>query len=73
MFRVLVYFTDLLDNDYPYKVGDTYPRKGLKPTKKRIEELSSDNNLRKVKLIEKVEEQEDEPKPKSRRSKANKA
>lgn len=71
MFRVLVYFEDLQDDSYPYEVGAVYPREGLKPTKKRIEELSTEKNLRKVKLIEKVEEQDDEPKPKSKRTRSN--
>lgn len=47
---------DLKDNDYIYKKGDTYPREGLKPTKKRIEELSSTKNKIGEVLIEKVEE-----------------
>ena len=50
-YRVTEFFTDLQDGDHPYDVGDTYPRKGLKPTEKRIEELSSGKNLRGVPLI----------------------
>lgn len=56
MYKVLVYFTDLQDNNHAYQVGDTYPRKGLKPTQARIKELSSTQNQRRIKLIEKVEE-----------------
>ncbi len=56
-YKVIHSFKDLKDSNYVYHEGkDTYPRKGLKPTKKRIEELSStQNKLGKV-LIEKVEE-----------------
>ena len=56
MYKVLVYFTDLQDNNHAYQVGDEYPRKGLKPTQARIKELSSTQNQRRIKLIEKVEE-----------------
>ena len=53
-YTTIVYFEDLTDNNYPYKVGDTYPRKGLRPSRKRIEELSTDKNLRGIPLISKV-------------------
>lgn len=49
-------FKDLKDNDYIYKEGDIYPREGLKPSKKRIEELSSTKNKIGEQLIAKVEE-----------------
>lgn len=51
MYKVIVYFEDLQDKNYPYKVGDTYPRKGLKPTHERIEELASGKNIRGIPLI----------------------
>lgn len=54
MYIVLEYFTDLKDNSYAYNVGDTYPRKGYTPTPERIEELSSDKNVRKHAIIEAV-------------------
>lgn len=48
-------FKDLKDNDHIYKKGDIYPREGLKPTKKRIEELSTKaNKIGKI-LIKKIE------------------
>lgn len=55
-------FKDFEDNDYIYKKGDTYPREGLKPTKKRITELSSKKNKIGEVLIEavKVEKEEKE-------------
>lgn len=48
---------DLKDNDYIYKKGDIYPREGLKPTKKRIEELASTNNKIGEVLIQKVQDE----------------
>ena len=51
---------DLEDDHYLYKKGDTYPREGLKPTKKRIAELSSKKNKIGEVLIEAVKvEKED--------------
>lgn len=49
---------DLKDNNYIYKKGDSYPREGLKPNKKRIEELMSTKNKIGEQLIAKVEEEE---------------
>lgn len=48
---VIKAFTDLLDDNYRYNVGDKYPRKGAKTTDKRINELSSTNNRRRTPLI----------------------
>lgn len=48
---------DLKDNNYIYKKGDDYPRKGLKPTKKRIEELTTTNNRIGEVLIQKVQDE----------------
>lgn len=63
MYKVIKYFTDLQDDNHPYNVGDDYPREGLKVTKERIEELSSDRNRRKVPLIELTTSQKaEEPK-----------
>ncbi|MED3716038.1 hypothetical protein P4518_01375 [Geobacillus thermodenitrificans] len=49
-------FKDLQDRQHIYRVGDTYPRKGHKPSKKRIEELLSDKNLIGEPLIAEVDE-----------------
>lgn len=57
--EVLEYFEDLLDNRRKYFPGDTYPRRGLKPTAERLEELSTDRNRRGVPLI-KIEEQKED-------------
>lgn len=52
MYRVIEYFTDLKDNSYAYNTGDTYPREGYEPSAERIEELSTDKNVRKRPIIE---------------------
>ena len=54
MYKVVCPFVDLQDDNYPYGVGDKYPRKGLRPTRKRIAELASQKNRRGIVLIEKV-------------------
>ena len=50
-YKVIHYFTDLSDKAHPYEVGDTYPRSGVKPTKKRIEELLGNKNMQNKPLI----------------------
>lgn len=77
-YKVLSYFEDLLDDGHKYRPGDEFPRKGMKVSQRRLEELSSDTNLRGVKLIE-VEseaapkvEQEAEPEPKPTAKKRSK-
>lgn len=50
-YRVVTAFVDLQDNRYRYNVGDTYPRKGKKTSKKRIAELSSTENRRNTVMI----------------------
>lgn len=54
MYKVIVSFVDLQDNLFVYKVGDTFPRKGLKVSEERYKELSSSENKRNIPLIEKV-------------------
>ena len=79
MYKAIELFTDLQDNNYRYEVGDEYPRQGLKPTKKRINELLGDSNRRHRPVIEEiveevVEEIKEEPKkvtPKKGGKKAN--
>ena len=56
MYKVIKFFTDLQDNNYPYEVGSTYPRKGLSVTAERIAELSGSNNRQKTALIKEVSE-----------------
>ena len=54
-YKVIKLLTDLHDNDYLYKVGDTFPRKGISVTEERIAELSGSDNKQHTPLIEKVE------------------
>lgn len=64
MYKVIKLFNDLQDNRYEYCVGDTYPRKGVKPSKERIAELLGSENLQGQPLIEEIEEEpkaEEEP------------
>lgn len=56
MYKVIVRFTDLQDNNHLYEVGDTYPREGYSPSAWRYRELSSTKNKRGVVLIEKESE-----------------
>ena len=52
MFKVIHEFLDLQDNSYHYKVGDTFPRKGVKVAQERLEELSTSANKIGVPLIQ---------------------
>lgn len=56
MLKVIYPFTDLQDNRYVYNVGDEYPRQGTRPTKSRISELLSDNNLQHKPLLAVIDE-----------------
>lgn len=59
-YKVIHSFKDLKDNEHVYKEDkDLYPREGLKPTKKRIEELESDKNKIGKPLIKKITENKD--------------
>ena len=63
-YKVIRYFTDLQDNDYPYNVGDTFPRDGLNVTAERAAELASRNNAQKTPLIVAVNTEPEKPKAK---------
>lgn len=69
MYKAVRYFTDLQDNNYPYKAGDTFPRKGLDVTAERLEELSTSKNRRGIPVIEEVKEETRATKPRSSRKK----
>lgn len=77
MFKVIRQFYDLTDKvdkgHYFYKVGDVYPREGMKPTVERIAFLASSDNLIGEPVIELIEETPEEPaaeeKPKRRAKK----
>lgn len=56
MYKVIKFFTDLQDNNFPYKAGDIYPRQGLKVSKERLAELSSSENKQGEPLIVLIEE-----------------
>lgn len=58
MYKVINFFTDLHDNDHPYNVGDSFPRKGVKVSGERLIELAGSDNKQGKPLIEKVEEPE---------------
>lgn len=65
MYKVIKKFHDLQDATktkngeiyYEYKVGDTFPRNGMKVTEERLKELSGEDNKQGVPLIELVEEE----------------
>lgn len=63
MYKTIKFFTDLHDNNYPYNVGDVFPRDGVTVTAGRLEELSGSDNRRGVPLIAMVEEPESEEEP----------
>lgn len=63
MYKALTRFTDLQDNNHVYQAGDIFPRKGIKVSKERIEELLSDQNRRHKPVIEEIiEEVKEQPK-----------
>lgn len=72
MYKVIKYFTDLQDNDYPYNAGDKFPRKGLKVTDERLAELAGSDNKRGEPLIVKVEEPAEKPKKPAKKKAADK-
>ena len=51
MYKVIKAFTDLHDNDYPYSVGDVFPRNGITVSEKRLKELSGSDNKQGTPLI----------------------
>lgn len=44
MYKVIAPFSDRCDDFHVYEVGDVYPRKGHRPPKGRISELTSKEN-----------------------------
>ena len=82
-YKAIENFKDLLDNEYKYRAGDTFPRSGYTPSKERIEELLSCENKRGRAVIEEVKEEfmnkpiepaestEEAPKPKRKGRKKN--
>ena len=75
VYTVIHDFADLQDGEHIYRVGDSFPRSGVKPTSGRIAELLSNGNRIGTALIaEKIEtartpepEAEAEPEPEHKR------
>lgn len=60
-YKVIVSFTDLQDDNYRYRAGDTFPRAGVTVSQERLEELSTDKNRRhKPMIIEDLPEVKEE-------------
>ena len=55
-YKVIAYFEDLQDNGRPYNVGDVFPVDGNTVTAERLAELASNQNRRRIQLIEEVVE-----------------
>lgn len=72
MYRVIVPFFDLSDNNHKYEVGDEYPRKGYETSAKRVVELASASNRRGIPLIEAETSAEEEEKKPTKKAKAKK-
>lgn len=56
-YKVIHFFTDLQDFNHAYRVGDIFPRTGVKVSDSRIAELASNKNKQGKPLIQKVEEE----------------
>lgn len=69
MYKVIARFADLQDENHIYEIGDTYPRKGSKPSKERIEELAGDTNKIGIPLIKSEEPKAKTEKPKTAKKK----
>lgn len=59
-YKVIHYFEDLQDFNHPYKVGDVFPRLGMKVSEARLLELSTAKNRQKKPLIEFVKDVDSE-------------
>ena len=57
-YEVVKKFVDLQDNNYMYRVGDSFPRAGMTVSDERIAELASTQNRQGAILIKPVEEPE---------------
>lgn len=55
-YRAIENFKDLLDHEYKYRAGDSFPRSGYTPSAERIKELLSDSNKRGRAVIEEVKD-----------------
>ena len=64
MYKVIKFFTDLNDNNYPYNAGDIFPRSGASVSEGRLAELAGSNNKQGEPLIALVEDAPKEEAPK---------
>lgn len=55
MYKVIKAFVDLQDCNFPYKVGDVFPRNGKTVTENRLAELACSDNKQGQPLIKLVE------------------
>lgn len=69
-YEVIHFFTDLQDNNFPYNVGDSFPRVGLTVNNERLAELSGSNNKQGKPLILAKEVKEPESATKKRKKTA---
>lgn len=67
MFRVIIPFADMMDNNRPYKAGETFPREGLTVSASRIAELTGSGNRVGRPLIESVKIEVETEKPARKR------
>lgn len=58
MYQVIHFFTDLQDSNYPYNVGDIFPRNGMQVSEERLKELSGNINKQHKPLIKKMKSKE---------------
>ena len=61
MYKVIKYFTDLQDGNFPYKVGDVFPRDGLTVTEERLAELAGKDNKQGTPLIKQEKPAQQKP------------
>jgi hypothetical protein len=62
-YKVLKSFVDLQDNNYRYRVGDTFPHANKTVSEERLAELASGKNKLRQPLIKAVVEKIVEPEP----------
>lgn len=72
MYKVVNNFRDLKNDNHIYLVGDEYPVAGYKPTKARIEELSTEKNKFGKVFIKEVKEENSSADEKSTETEENK-
>lgn len=79
MYKAIVRFVDLQDDNHLYQAGDVFPREGIEVSEKRLEELLTSANRRHKPMIEVFNPNDDEiptlddlePKPNKRGRKKN--